>query len=132
MGAFATITQSVSFSGPLPHPSILAKYNEIIPNGAERLMAMAESQSEHRQRLEARVIESNTKSQERGVLYAFLLCLVAMVGGFTLIFTGRNVDGLVAIVSSLAGLASVFIYSKHEQRKERVEKQNAVLSRKSR
>ena len=37
---------SVAFSGPLPPPEILKKYDEIIPNGAERLMRMAEREQE--------------------------------------------------------------------------------------
>jgi hypothetical protein len=38
-------SRSVSYSGPLPHPSLLAKYNEVIPNGAERMMVMAENRA---------------------------------------------------------------------------------------
>jgi uncharacterized membrane protein len=40
------------FSGPLPPPEILAKYNDALPNGAERIVAMAEGQMKHRQALE--------------------------------------------------------------------------------
>lgn len=29
-------------SGPLPHPDLVEKYNKVIPNGAERIMRMAE------------------------------------------------------------------------------------------
>ena len=46
-----TIKTSSAFSGPLPPPTILNKYNEIIENGAERIMKMAENQSEHRIKL---------------------------------------------------------------------------------
>ena len=60
-----------------------------MPDGAERIIAMAESQSAHRERIEAMVIEGNVKSQQRGTHYAFILCLVAMVGGFVLLYTGK-------------------------------------------
>ncbi len=33
------------FQGPLPPPELLEAYNKIIPNGAERIVAMAEKQS---------------------------------------------------------------------------------------
>jgi hypothetical protein len=36
------------FSGPLPPTEMLQEYNRLIPNGAERIMTMAESQSAHR------------------------------------------------------------------------------------
>lgn len=131
--AIATLThQSVSFSGPLPHPALLAKYNEVIPNGAERIMAMAERQSAHREYLEAQVVAGNVKSQSRGSLYAFIICMVTVIGGFVLIGLGKSVIGISAIIGSLATLAGVFIFSKREQRKERVEKQDTLLSRKAR
>jgi uncharacterized membrane protein len=129
--AIATVTQqSVTFSGPLPHPALLAKYNEVIPDGAERIMKMAERQSAHRESLEAQVVAGNIASQARGSIFAFILCLVAIIGWFALLFTGRNTVGLASIISSLAALASAFIYGKYQQSKERVEKAEALAARK--
>jgi uncharacterized membrane protein len=132
-GAIATVTsQSVSFSGPLPHPAILEKYNEIIPGGAERILAMAEHQSAHREHLERTVVEGNVKSQARGTLYGFIICLVSIVGGFALLFEGKNAQGLAAIISSLAALAGVFVYGRYKQAKERTDKADAIASRRPR
>lgn len=126
----ATVThQAVSFSGPLPHPALLAKYNEVIPNGAERIMAMAERQSIHRESLEAQIVAENVASQKRGSIFAFIICLVALVGGFWLIATGKSADGLAAIISSLTALAGVFVYGKYQQSKERKEKSQALAGR---
>jgi uncharacterized membrane protein len=122
--------QFASFSGPLPHPNILARYNEVIPNGAERIMAMAERQAIHREALETQVVTGNVASQARGTHYAFAICMVCILGGFGLIITGKSVDGLVAIISSLAALAGVFVYGKYQQRKERQEKSEALVLRK--
>ena len=122
---------SSSFSGPLPHPNVLEKYNEIIPNGAERIMAMAEKQSAHREYLETRVIDGNVANQTRGSYFAFILSLVAIVGGFVLIEQGKDAEGLAAIITSVAALVGVFFYSKYEQKKERIEKSNALQMRKN-
>ena len=130
--AIATVTQSVSFSGPLPHPALLAKYNEVIANGAERIMAMAERQSAHRESLEAQVVAGNVASQARGSHYAFIICLVTIIGGFVLIGMGKNILGISAVIGSLATLAGVFIIAKREQKKERIEKQDALVLRKER
>ena len=43
---------SEAFSGPIPPPDLLEKYNNIIPNGADRILAMAEQQQAHRQFME--------------------------------------------------------------------------------
>jgi len=46
------IAQQSSFSGPIPPPQFLEKYNEIVPGSAEIIINMAKDQSEHRQSLE--------------------------------------------------------------------------------
>jgi uncharacterized membrane protein len=119
----------VSFSGPLPHPALLAKYNEVVTNGAERIMAMAERQSIHRESLEAQVVAENVASQKRGSIFAFIICLIGLLGGFTLIAVGKSPYGLASIISSLAALAGVFVYGKYQQRKERQDKADALASR---
>lgn len=47
-----SIAHSSSFRGPLPPPSVLSEYNQVVDNGAERIMKMAENQSTHRIELE--------------------------------------------------------------------------------
>jgi uncharacterized membrane protein len=125
-----TQIQVASFHGPLPHPSLLARYNEVIPGGADRIMAMAERQSAHREALEAQMIAANLASQTRGSIFAFLLCLVTILGGMFLIYSGKSGVGLASVIASLAGLASVFFVARREQRKERTEKGDALNSRK--
>jgi len=103
--SIATVTQSVSFTGPLPPPGLLARYNEVIPNGAERIMAMAERQSAHREALETAVVSGNVASQARGSHYAFIICLVTILGGFALIATGKSIYGISAVIASLEHLS---------------------------
>jgi uncharacterized membrane protein len=121
--------QISSFSGPLPPPNILAQYNEIIPNGADRILAMAERQSAHRESMESQVVKENLAAQRRGSWFAFILALSAILGGVILIYFGKNASGLAAIITALASLAGVFFYSKYEQRKERVQKATALEAR---
>jgi uncharacterized membrane protein len=94
-------------------------------------MAMAEKQSSHRERLEARVIDGGVANQTRGSYFAFIIALVAIVGGFVLIEQGKSALGLSAIITSVGGLVGVFVYSKRQQKKERVEKSEALQARKS-
>ena len=122
---------SSSFSGPIPPPALLERYNEVIPNGAERIMVMAEKQSAHREALEARVVNGNVANQTRGSIFGFIISLVAIIGGFVLIEQGKNAEGLSSIIASLAALVGIFFYSKHEQKRERVEKSNTLQTRKN-
>jgi len=47
----------VTSSGPLPQAAELAAYNQAVPDGAQRIVAMAEKQAGHRMSIEAQVIK---------------------------------------------------------------------------
>ena len=55
--AVAPIAQNHSlrpgYAGPIPPPAMLKEFNEIIPDGANRILKMAEVQVAHRHSLEA-------------------------------------------------------------------------------
>ena len=40
------------FAGPIPPPSMMKQYEETLPGSADRILKMAEKQSEHRQWVE--------------------------------------------------------------------------------
>lgn len=112
------VSASVSFSGPLPPPEILAKYNQVLPGSAERIMAMAEEQQRHREHLEKVVIESNAAVQKLGPILGFIVAMSAVIGGVVVILMGRSAAGLVTILASLGSLVGVFIYGKRSQANE--------------
>ena len=66
--AVAQIAREVSryHSGPLPDPETLAHYSRIIPNGAERIMALVEREAAHRHTQEARLIDCQIKTTHYG------------------------------------------------------------------
>jgi uncharacterized membrane protein len=115
---FQITATAASFSGPLPPPEILVKYNDAIPGGAERILVMAEKQSQHRQNIEKAVIEANCKAQRIGPIFGFIVCMTAILGGIYLIRLGKSTEGLVAIISAVGSLATVFVFGKHKQKKE--------------
>ena len=113
---------SGTFSGPLPPPNVLTKYNEAVPDAAERILRMAEKQAEHRQGLETKAVASNTFNQTLGSIFAFILGLIAITGGIYLIATGKSTEGLTSIISSLTVLGGIFVFGRRQQSRERVEK----------
>ena len=44
------------FSGPLPPPDVLEKYNQVAPEAANRIIAMAEQETGHRRDMERMII----------------------------------------------------------------------------
>lgn len=116
------------FSGPLPPPEILVRYNEAVPGGAERIVAMAESQSKHRQSLEKSVVDTNCSTQGTGPVYGFIICMTAIVGGIYLIHSGKSPEGLTSIIGALGGLVTVFVLGRKKQEKELRDKSEALLA----
>lgn len=115
-----------TFAGPLPPPEVLAHYAQIFPELPKILVARYESQAEHRQSLEKRAVDSNIKREKTGQWMAFILSFLAIGGGLYLSYLGKDLSGIVAIVTAVAGLATVFITEKILRKKERDEKMQAV------
>ena len=54
-----SMIQEKSHSKPLPDAETLIKYNSVIPDGADRIMKMAEKQQHHRMQLKIRLLKVN-------------------------------------------------------------------------
>jgi uncharacterized membrane protein len=106
------------WSAPLPRPEILAKYNEAFPGCAERIVAMAEQQSAHRQKIESTVINGNVYSQKTGLWLGFVLALIVISSGAWLVYTGHVEWGAGFISVPLIALVSVFVLGKRDQNRQ--------------
>jgi len=111
------------FSGPLPPPDDLIRYNEAFAGCAERIVAMAEHQSEHRRGLETRVVDHNVRHDHRGQTLGFLLALVGIVGALVLMGLGLPTEGLTVFFSTLVTLVGLFVTGKIVQGRELQNKQ---------
>lgn len=87
---------------------------------------MAERQSSHRQGLENKVVSSNIINERLGMILGFVICVLAILGGFYAVMKGRSGFGIAAIVGALVALVTVFVYGKSEQRKDSERRQKAV------
>lgn len=105
---------------------MLERYNQVLPDGANRIVSLAEGQMRHRQSLESAVIHGNVKAQTRAQIFAFALGMLAIGGGIWLIASGMNVEGLASVIAALAAYTGVFIYGKREQRLERERKRQEL------
>ncbi|MBI3970715.1 MAG: DUF2335 domain-containing protein [Chloroflexi bacterium] len=120
--SLASQTLSASFSGPLPHPSLLARYNEVVENGAERVFAMAERNQAHRHRLESRVVDSEIRTSYLGLGAALIVSLAGIGAGVYAISLGRVIEGAGIIGGTLASMVGTFVYGSRSRRKEREHK----------
>ena len=111
------ITRMESHSGPLPHPETLRGYAEIIPNGAERVMRMAEKQQDHSHRVE----NTREKTALIGVLAAMFGTVCSFgTAGYALFLGFPTAAGVIA-TGTVAALAGAFIYGTKTQHSEQME-----------
>jgi uncharacterized membrane protein len=105
-------------TGPLPDPELLEKYNTIITNGAERIMSMAEKQSEHRQTLEKIVIGSDVNRQNWGVIAGFVLTVFGLIASVYVIINGHDAAGVGIFGGALVTIIITFLTGTHQRKKE--------------
>lgn len=118
-GSPVLLQQQQHFSGPLPLPAHLEKYNEILPGAAERIMAMAEAQSKHRREMETKSIDSDISRSKLGLWFGFIIGTLGLSLGAFLMYAGKLLEGGLLGGGTLASLVWVFIYGSRQRRLER-------------
>jgi len=113
------ISMSATFSGPLPPPEILIQYNDALPNGAERIIVLAERQAEHRMTLERQVIEADIKRANSGLVAGFIVALAGLSAAVFLVHGGNAAAGTILGGLDLVSLVAVFVYGTVSRRNER-------------
>lgn len=116
--------QSLTYSGPIPHPALLKEFNEVIPNGADRIMTMAENQSSHRIKLEETIVEANNRDSLLGVIFAGFIGLIATIGGIYLISQDKGIQGFIVLIGNLGALVGVYLKGSSEDKKDLKSKQD--------
>lgn len=110
--------------GPLPQWEDLERYGQIIPNGADRIMSMAERQQQHRMSLETKAIGEQLSQSKLGQVFGLIIGLTAIVGGVLCIMQGHEWSGAFLGGGGLTGLVSVFVLGRKKQSKSLEDKEN--------
>ena len=116
------IHQHSSFSGPLPHPEILKRFDEVVPGSAERIIKMAEGQFAHRTELERKVIDSDISRSKWGQILGFLIAVIGLGVSLVAILYGKQWAGSIIGGATLASLVGVFMYGSRVRSQERERK----------
>ena len=114
--------------GPLPAPNVLGQYDQIVPGAAERIVAMAESQANHRQKLELIAVKSGSRDSLLGLIFGLIIGLSAIIGSVLTIMSGKEQGGAALGITGLASLVGVFVYGSRQRRLEREAKMQRVNS----
>lgn len=113
-----TMIRESSHSGPLPDGDTLIKYNSVIPNGADRIMKMAERQQEHRMDIESKVIAGQVKQSKLGQIFGLIIGIVGIGCGTFLAYSGAKTVGGIIAGGTVISLVSVFVIGKRNQKSD--------------
>ena len=97
------------FSGPLPPPDALEKYERVSPGAAKRIIAMAETRGHHRRELEKSLVDNEYKEASKGQNCAVIVVVIAIISGAITGILGAQWTGSVIAGIGGAGLVSAFI-----------------------
>ena len=90
-------------------PEVLKGYGEAIPNGAERIMAMAEKEQKHLHLLQ----NWSVVLTFAGEVFSWSLVILAMGGAFYLALQNKRLEGATSLFTGLALLAAGY-YERHK------------------
>jgi len=93
---------------------------------AERIVSMAEKQSDHRRTLEKKVVDGNERRTNIGQWMAFVIALFGIAAGIYLTMNNKPTEGLVAILGPLAAIVGIFFYGKISQKKQLAAKDRTI------
>ena len=99
------------WSGPLPPPTLLAEYNDAVPDGAEGIVSMVERQTAHRMEMEARTAKYDHRLAHTGQWIGLTVVLSQFwyLQGIWF-YLGATTAAVAVIGIDLVGLAAVFVY----------------------
>lgn len=111
----AEVIRSEQFSGPIPPPKIIKGYEEVLPGAADRILTMAEKQSNHRQEMEKIMIKSEARDSLLGILFAFALGIGCIIAAVVIVFMvpegGGALAGSIFGVTGICSIIATFIKS---------------------
>ena len=104
-----SVLEAASFSGPLPPPSEFGEYNRVHPGSADRILAMAENEQQHRISTERTALAASVQSSKLGQYFGFSLAVFCIGGGVFLATDGHTVAAIFLFCASAIGLVGRFL-----------------------
>lgn len=123
-GSTKLIMQKASFSGPLPPPSILGDYNNVLEGSAERIMSLAEKEQEHRHYVEKKALNGHVNLDRRGQYLGFSVATFALGCATFLIANDYVISGTIIGSLDIVALVGVFVYGRHVSNKSESDSQD--------
>ncbi|MEK1413593.1 DUF2335 domain-containing protein [Limosilactobacillus fermentum] len=102
------------YSGPIPHPKILAGYQALYPDAAKKIIENGLDESRHRRQLETARQKRRGHLAWASMILLVIACLIFMLGSFYLILKGHKIIGPVFGATSFLALVGSFMSNINE------------------
>jgi uncharacterized membrane protein len=118
--AVVKVTQQISnfHSGPLPDPESLRVYAELIPNGADRIMNLVESEARYRCVEEQKQFAHEARQTIRGQWMAFALTLLFAAVGTYLGLAGHDWLAGTVFTTTIGAVVAIFVVGDRSQARD--------------
>lgn len=123
-------SQQIKFTGeswlaPLPPPKALKQYEQIQPGAADRIIRMAEkhvemaeTQGNHRIKLEGTIIEIEGRNTARGQHYGLIVAIVGFGVAWYALYCDHPWAASTICGVTLASIVGAFLYGKHQKKSD--------------
>ncbi|MBO0935463.1 DUF2335 domain-containing protein [Fibrella sp. HMF5335] len=104
-----SVEQRSVFLGPLPHPDILARYEEIQPGLANRIVLMSETEGMHRRETDKTIVRRQFGQARLGTILGFTTTVIVSALSAYCVYMGNSTAAATIACGVLASLAFVFV-----------------------
>jgi len=118
------VAVSEQFQGPLPHPSVLERYEGLLPGAADRIFVRFEEESKHRHEMDRQVTEAalhrsaaTSREIRLGQWLGFILSMTLVIAGAVVAVLIHDARALFLSAGGLAMIVSAFVV--HRKQKQR-------------
>jgi len=100
-------------AGPLPDHESFACYERTHAGTAERIVTMTEKEQSERHHLQRVGLYAAIGVRYLGMIFAVVICLVALFVGASLIRDDKGVEGLVFLLAGLGPIVAAFLFRRN-------------------
>jgi len=101
-----------SYSGPLPHPEFMRKYEEALPGACDRIFKLTEKEQTHRIEYDDRKLTGAIEQAKRGQWMGFVLCILFGLIAYGTAYLGHTVLAGIIGGATIVSLAIVFVLNR--------------------
>lgn len=109
------VVHQEAYQGPLPHPDLLKKFDEVSPGAAEKIIKMAESEQSHRHEMDSQFLKEENFLKKLGLILGFIIVMSIIGSGVYLLVNDKSAQGFSLILASVVTIISPFLVNKNKK-----------------